>query len=225
MSVVHRRLQDKRMKGLPSFRPGRTAAVPPPNPPLLRRSVPMQLTRPGHATRLVATQQSDNALHLTILARWSLCSCKGAHAGRGQPSPGGSGETPLLPFSPPPRPGTAPPVRHQPAIPLPPPPPLPPRRRSAIACYCPRPPPPRRAPPLATAPIDPGSSHSHACACHNILSCGSRQPRGPAAPGGHGRVRWDGRGGVALCLAAYAGPASPAGCGGMAAAVAARPPV
>ena len=39
------------MKGLPSFRPGRTAAV-------FFRAI----DKPGHATRLVATQQLDKAL-------------------------------------------------------------------------------------------------------------------------------------------------------------------
>ena len=35
---------------------------------------------PGHATRLVATQQPNKALHNTNLSRWSLGCCKRVQA-------------------------------------------------------------------------------------------------------------------------------------------------
>ena len=51
----------------------------PPIPPPQRINS-QAIDKPGHATRLVATKQPDKALHLKILARWSLCSCKAIQA-------------------------------------------------------------------------------------------------------------------------------------------------
>ena len=62
MCIVH--ISTKKKKGMP-IRPGRTAAVFP------------GIDDPRYATRLVATQQPDKALHLNILVKWSLCSSKG----------------------------------------------------------------------------------------------------------------------------------------------------
>ena len=61
-------------KGLQSFRPSKLLQCPPQSPPQ-RDQFPGNDV-PGHATRLVATQQPDKALHFTTSLAGGLCSCQ-----------------------------------------------------------------------------------------------------------------------------------------------------
>ena len=76
LRTAHRSVQHQ--KRLPSFRPGRPGRQC--RPSSLKGFNFRVVIDPGHATRMVATQQLDKAQHSTTLATWSLCSCKGVQA-------------------------------------------------------------------------------------------------------------------------------------------------
>ena len=59
-------------KGLQSFRPSKLLQCPPQSPPPKGDQFPGNDV-PGHATRLVATQQPDKALHFTTSLAGGLC--------------------------------------------------------------------------------------------------------------------------------------------------------
>ena len=73
MSVVHGYFQDERTARFQARQD--CCSVAPPLPP-----PGDQFPGNWHSTRLVATQPPDKALRLTVLARWSLCSCEGVQA-------------------------------------------------------------------------------------------------------------------------------------------------
>ena len=61
-------------KGLQTFRPSTLLQCPPQSPPQGDQFPGNDV--PGHATRLVATQQPDKALHFTTSLAGGLCGCQ-----------------------------------------------------------------------------------------------------------------------------------------------------